>query len=70
MADKTRPLSTAALRTVLREAEAGARLIGAVAAAPLGILPAERLEMLRLSDRLAGLADGARTVVSVGGRRA
>ncbi len=62
MAENTRARQSPSIRAVLREAEAGARVIGAVANAPLTFRPAERREMLRLSSRLSQLASETRSV--------
>ena len=65
-----------ALRAILREATASARLIGGLAEAPVALFPAEREEMRRFRDGLSSLAAetrrAPRTVPSIrqGERRA
>ena len=64
--------TTLALRAILREAAASARLIDGLADAPVAFYPAEREEMRRYRDGLSALAAETRRApaVSRAGRRA
>lgn len=55
-----------ALRAILREAAASARLIGGLADAPVALFPAEREEMRRFSAGLASLAAETRRAPRIG----
>lgn len=58
--------SSPALRAILREAAASARLIGGLAEAPVALFPAEREEMRRFRDGLASLAAETRRAPRIG----
>ena len=58
--------SRPALRAILREAAASARLIGGLAEAPVALFPAEREEMRRFSDGLSRLAAETRRAPQAG----
>lgn len=65
MQTKIRSNPNPALRAILREAAAGARLIGGLADAPVALFPAEREEMRRFSVGLSSLAAETRRAPSI-----